>query len=89
MGSGTIPIARDPDPDPVPVHSPEGESSLMHTSILSSQTRYDLGETVICRVEPEGWIEGTIVKRDFEEIPYHIALKYNGEVVGCPVDSDW
>ena len=22
-------------------------------------------------------------------MPYHIALGYNGEVVGCPVDSDW
>ena len=22
-------------------------------------------------------------------LPYHILLAYNGEVVGCPVDSDW
>ena len=86
MGQGTVPVAREA---PVPQKRPEGESSLLHTSILDQHTRYDLGDIIFCRVEPEGWLEGTIVKRDFEGIPYHIALKYNGEVVGCPVDSDW
>jgi len=68
------------------MQNPTAEA-MMHTRILGS--RYDLGEKVMCHVQPEGWIEGSIVKRDFEETAYHIQLAYNGEMVACPVDSDW
>lgn len=77
------------------MHNPTAEAmmkkptaeAMMHTRILGS--RFDLGDKVMCHVHPEGWIEGSIVKRAFEETAYHIQLGYNGELVACPVDSDW
>lgn len=57
---------------------------MLHTSLFS--TRFDLGSKVFCHVEPEGWIEGTIVKLNYDGIPYNIELAYNSEVVACPMD---
>ena len=72
-----------PTDSPAPCQMLSAES-MIHTAI--GVRRFDLGGMVFCHVEPEGRIEGRINKLNYDGIPYHIELIYNGEMVACPVD---
>jgi len=80
---------------PATVSEPAVQSMQPREAICSQQQtgalalRFEIDAAVWCRIMPEGWVNGKIVKRNFDENAFHIELKATGEVVHCPVDSAW